>query len=530
MPHAEHAPVSGHHAILGVDLVAFSEMSEERQLQVSRELFSWITRSLSFHAVPLERCRWSPGGDGGHLTFGSVEASQKAAGVAFRLLELTEEHNRQTGDDVRLRLGLHAGTVHEGKELTAGTNVWGHGINTAARITAMAQPGQVLISQEYYDSYLKQHQPASDVQLDEPYYRSVKHGKSVKVSNARCRGAGLPRDWALAQRWCGVRSLWLSARRDCEQLIRDAMESDDVVAALAAGKSLLDLDGDDEVISELLRAISNAEQAPPARLPRRQHLYFSKMPVGALRDLLRQTTLRDLPAGRTLFEEGAPSDAVFFPVSGQVEVCWKDRPDRVTIPRGEIIGETALWISDVRRTATVQARLDSLLLEVSYKTLQDIVRQYPHLEEEIVSTVQARTVKNLLDHKDFFPGLGAEQQERLRQRPTVCRKVPQGTRLGLAETTYVLFSGKARLSPPRLRPLELEASGQFQARNIAGVVALEEQDELIDGLEAEVIEDAVVVELSRQALLSAQQACKLVAERWEQITANRLLQLRRRKQ
>jgi class 3 adenylate cyclase len=519
--------MSGPPAILGMDLVAFSELDEREQLQAVGKLFAWIKAGLQFYAIADANYRWSPGGDGGHLTFTEVTGSERALDVAFKILEQAREWSENHRPAIRIRFGIHAGTVQEGHELGSGTNVWGHGINTAARITSIASPFQVLISDEYYNDYVKNRGIASAYVFGEPFERTVKHGKPIKVRNVQRHNLGLPDDRALALRWEGVGELWKKARRDYEFLIRDALESDDVVAALAAGKCLLGLGGDlggGSAVDHLFAAISNADQEADSPYKRRQHVYFSKMPAAALRQLLQRATFCTLPTGEVLFHEGDSSDKVYFPISGQVEVAWKDPPGAALVKRGEILGETALWISEIRRTGTVKAVVDTLLLEVRYADFQAVIEQHPHLAEEIAGTIKQRTLKNAVDRPDFFPGISNEQKEALRQRPAECVKVPAGWPLDLRKTTWFLFNGKVRISPTNAASFELSANGHFTARNIFGLVT---GLGVIDGDEAAVLEEAVCVDFPHD-VLRLQEESEAVQSRWWELFGRRNVEIRMR--
>jgi hypothetical protein len=513
------SPLRGVHAILGMDIVGFSKLDEEPQLQTAQLLFEWLRRALQFYGIDPGACCWSPGGDGGHLTFPAEVEGSRALDVAFRVVEQVLERNSHQSPPLYVRFGLHSGTVHESAEFRGGTNVWGHGINEAARIKDLAAPNQVLISGAYFDAFIKSRPSATRYDFGQPYQHTVKHGRPLEVRNVYRNQLGLDEEHALALRWSRVGELWQNARRDYEFLIGDAMHSDDVVAALAAAKCLLDLGGNDTA-GELFAAISNTDPDAPTRYARRQHVFFSKMPPAVLGRLLQGTTFRSLRPEEVLFHEGEVSDSVFFPVSGRVEVVWNGRPN-APIPRGQILGETALWISEIRRTGTVRAAVETLLLEVRYPVFQSLIDQYPHLGEEIYGTIKQRMLKNAIDHPGFFPPLIPEQKETLAQKPSGCVKVPAGWSLDLRQTTYLLFSGKVQLSPQG-QALELSARGYFDAQNIFGLVT---EVGTIDGEQALVLEDSVCVAFPHEVLLRLQRESEAMQRRWWELFGHRSVKI-----
>ncbi len=79
-------------------------------------------------------------GDGVLITF--VRASHAAA-CAHGLHALAEELNtgQHEQDHIRLRIGVHAAQV-----LAEEGSIYGRGINIAARLTGLAQPGQTVVS------------------------------------------------------------------------------------------------------------------------------------------------------------------------------------------------------------------------------------------------------------------------------------------------------------------------------------------------------------------------------------------------
>ncbi len=85
-----------------------------------------------------------------------------------------------------------------------------------------------------------------------------------------------------------------------------------------------------------------------------------------------------LAAGEWLLREGDAADVMYVIRSGRLDVLVEGPPETLvrTLRRGDVVGELALLHAG-RRTASVRARRDSVLLEVSRAQFEALVRQEP---------------------------------------------------------------------------------------------------------------------------------------------------------
>ena len=84
-------------------------------------------------------------GDGALLEFSSVVSALQCAvdiqrELAARNASLSENHK------LHLRIGIHLGDI-----IVEGDDIYGDGVNVAARLEGIAQPGGVVLSQQVYD-------------------------------------------------------------------------------------------------------------------------------------------------------------------------------------------------------------------------------------------------------------------------------------------------------------------------------------------------------------------------------------------
>ena len=123
---------------------------------------------------------------------------------------------------------------------------------------------------------------------------------------------------------------------------------------------------------------------------------------GFSRDQLRLlafgTERLKLPAGRELYEEGAPADCGFVVVSGRVDL-YRRRDGRREVVRsvepGFMLGELALIAETARLTGAI-ANEDSELLRLNRTQFRRILEEYPETAAKLQQRV-ARNLKTMLD-------------------------------------------------------------------------------------------------------------------------------------
>ena len=311
----------GAYAILGMDVVSFSTLDEDTQVAVIKRLMRYVRESVLYHSLGEEDYRWSPAGDGGYLTFVRPEAGGVAIDVAFSIFEKVGSSQRQgdSREKFTIRAALHAGTVREEADLGRDTNIWGMGINTTARMLSVSEENQLLVSKQYFDTYIKERRD-QDFSFGEPYWRTVKHGVGVEIMNAARVGAPcLNCDEAGGKRWRYLGGLWRKTIQEYEFLISDTMRSGDPVAAIAAAKYLLEM-GEDRKARQLCKMLSEQTSEPGCDFPPQRHMLFSAMPAEVLLNVVRSITPRVVQAGDVLCDHGTVSESCFFPVSGKIVV------------------------------------------------------------------------------------------------------------------------------------------------------------------------------------------------------------------
>jgi CRP/FNR family transcriptional regulator, cyclic AMP receptor protein len=112
-----------------------------------------------------------------------------------------------------------------------------------------------------------------------------------------------------------------------------------------------------------------------------------------LRRLRRLMTERRLRTGEILFRRGDPADAMFLIDSGEVEVVELGRLRGA----GEIIGEMGVLSRRRRRTATVVAHSDCLLLALSGVRARELWFQRPAFAMQLMQLLTDRLIDDIGD-------------------------------------------------------------------------------------------------------------------------------------
>ena len=141
---AESGPRRKLAAILAADVVGFSKMMGENENSTLRNLK--ICRSLTDEAIKLNHGRiFGSAGDSVIAEFASPVDAVVAATEFQRILR---DRNKEVSDKDKMlfRVGLNLGDV-----IVEGENLYGDGVNVAARLEPIAEPGGICLSGKFYD-------------------------------------------------------------------------------------------------------------------------------------------------------------------------------------------------------------------------------------------------------------------------------------------------------------------------------------------------------------------------------------------
>jgi len=120
----------------------------------------------------------------------------------------------------------------------------------------------------------------------------------------------------------------------------------------------------------------------------RQSDFFRYLPTEVLLEMTRLGETVQLPAGRVLFEEKSPGDALYCVFSGRLLVRIQ-KTQVNELAQGAVFGEIALLDSGPR-SATIAAIEDSTLLKISRETFSEVLQEHPFVVKQVAMTLAAR--------------------------------------------------------------------------------------------------------------------------------------------
>ena len=133
-------------AILSADVVGYSSMMEADEAGTLERLKANRTRIFDPHLAIHEGRLFNLMGDGALVEFSSVVA---AVNCALAIQEATEKAADRDARPIRYRIGINSGEV-----IVEADDIYGEGVNVAARIQALAPIGGVAVSRAVHDQAL----------------------------------------------------------------------------------------------------------------------------------------------------------------------------------------------------------------------------------------------------------------------------------------------------------------------------------------------------------------------------------------
>lgn len=172
--------------VLFMDVVGYSKLLIDEQRLIQQQLTEVVRSTNQFQQVAgTDKLLRLPVGDGMALAFfTSPDAPVQCA------LEISKAS--QNYPELRLRMGIHGGPVHEVQDVNDRRNLAGSGINIAQRVMACGEAGHILLSRRIADDL------AQDSRW-RPYLHQlgdveVKHGRTITLVNLYTDELGNPGD------------------------------------------------------------------------------------------------------------------------------------------------------------------------------------------------------------------------------------------------------------------------------------------------------------------------------------------------
>jgi len=222
-------------AILMADVVGFSRMMGQDEDATTSAI-------LLFHErvkATVERFGGRVVGTAGDSVFGDFDSIVEALECATEIQESLHIENRDQPHDRRIeaRIGLHLGDV-----IVEERNVFGDGVNVAARLEQLADPGGIMLSEAVYQLV----RGRTDLPIEGLGTRQLKNIEEpigiYRIGPDAFGGEAVVRDDGVET----PRSIGTIASKDTREAIREMFGSlaDDIRSEVADAHT----DGDDEVI------------------------------------------------------------------------------------------------------------------------------------------------------------------------------------------------------------------------------------------------------------------------------------------
>jgi hypothetical protein len=410
--------------VLTIDIVNYSLMSNTDQYQSFRTLIELLSQAIPREHNQRARRIWSPAGDGGSLTF--WDDITAALQTAVALGRLFKDRNQYLPEDrqIRLRIGLHSGTVIKEVDFDERENVWGSGINISARVMSMAKPGQILASKEFCTQADLLSRPKEVTYIGKWW---AKHNKAIDLYNIYIEGAGLPP--SEVDEWYGPFHYPLQqAMETYRAMIEDEKATGPAFRVAVLCKRLLDLEPSNTSAQRVLESISESRFNRSAGARNLYDSFFSRLSPSALIYFFQNSQFRAFPKDTTIAKEGDPANNMMMVVSGEIVPSiqgnrLKDQRDdtEVVLREGAIIGEMGLFSPGGTRTATLQASKNTITLTLDYKYLRTLEnapnakenRERVEIQKRIWKNYCERTAANAVNLNPLFQTLEPDQRSRL---------------------------------------------------------------------------------------------------------------------
>ncbi|MBN2382462.1 cyclic nucleotide-binding domain-containing protein [bacterium] len=206
--------------------------------------------------------------------------------------------------------------------------------------------------------------------------------------------------------------------------------------ALEMAQKSLELDPGNRGASEIAHDIKNkqkeAEQAKaPAVVPKERPVepevppirldtpLFKDMNEEQLEMIVKVIIPLKMLKGTRVFEEGELSNSLYIISEGSFEVRTKvssvdEEHDTVfsVLTPGHFFGEFA-FLTNCPRVATVTAREDSLVYQLTKENLDEIIKQYPEVEERLFLFYKSRALDLVLAKSPLFRGISIEERREM---------------------------------------------------------------------------------------------------------------------
>jgi len=221
--------------------------------------------------------------------------------------------------------------------------------------------------------------------------------------------------------------------------------------------------GDEQEVSE-----PEFVEEPEAEKSSMDFLLFADLNEQEFAEVYKKLRSVKIPAGIKVCREEEEGDSIFIIAQGEADVLKKDSEGKerlvAHLKAGDFFGEFA-YFTGGKRQATVEAKTDLELLEISKADMDDILEKYPQVKELMLRFYKERVLDNLLALSPLTSSLSPEDRRKLIERLELQEVAPGEVVVkegDPGDSMYLIKSGKVEvttLDPRDRRRLTLARLG-----------------------------------------------------------------------
>lgn len=171
---------------------------------------------------------------------------------------------------------------------------------------------------------------------------------------------------------------------------------------------------------------------------------FAELPQHVLVELVKSSTVVELPNGTPVVRAGEPADALYGIIEGSVDIAVPGQSLKMTLAEGDVFGEACLLPGEVRR-ASVTVRGSLTAIRLARELLSQIIGLHPPIAEVLLDLLTRRLLTNLLQSAPIFQELDTRGRQHMVELFEI-RRAPGGTRLAEIGKTmdglYITLTGR----------------------------------------------------------------------------------------
>jgi len=204
------------------------------------------------------------------------------------------------------------------------------------------------------------------------------------------------------------------------------------------------------------RTAAGQEGPPPIPL-------FSDLKREELSRVMEKIQARQFAKDAVICREGDPGDSIYIISHGRVSIfrhpAGGEKIRLAELKEGDFFGEFGFF-ADAKRQATVEALVDTELLEIVKEDLQKIIQEFPSVSQVLFKFYKERVLNNLLAFSPLFKGFPLEERKQILDKFTM-EKFPSGAMVleegAAGDSLYIIKKGEveAYTESPRGEKLPL---------------------------------------------------------------------------